>query len=118
MAALRKQKDKTISGLTAKEIKTMANYYRITAYHPEKNIFVIMDSYGMFEKLWQFSAFLVEKGFDIIAVGKEDSFTDGNIERQTEPLPDKIMLRACALNKPNVTNGKIEVGGKFYTSNR
>ena len=87
---------------------------------------VIMDSYGMFEKLWQFSAFLVEKGFDIIAVGKEDNFTDGNIERQTEPLlerqteplPDKIMLRACALNKPNVTNGKIEVGGKFYTSNR
>ena len=72
----------------------------------------------MFEKLWQFSAFLVEKGFDIIAVGKEDNFTDGNIERQTEPLPDKIMLRACALNKPNVTNGKIEVGGKFYTSTR
>ncbi len=96
----------------------MANYYRITAYHPEKNISVIMDSNGMFEKLWQFSAFLDEKGFDIIAVGKEDNFTDGNIERQTEPLPDKIMLRACALNKPNVTNGKIEVGDKFYTSNR
>ena len=96
----------------------MANYYRITAYHPEKNISVIMDSNGMFEKLWQFSAFLDEKGFDIIAVGKEDNFTDGNIERQTEPLPDKIMLRACALNKPNDTNGKIEVGGKFYTSNR
>ena len=94
------------------------NYYRITAYHPEKNISVIMDSYGMFEKLWQFSAFLVKKGFDIIAVCKEDNLTDGNIERQTEPLSDKIMLRACTFNKPNVANGKIEVGGKFYTSNR
>lgn len=96
----------------------MNNYYRITAYYPEKNISVIMDSYGMFEKLWQFSAFLVEKGFNIIAVDKENNFTDGNIERQTEPLPNKIILRAYAFNKPNVTNGKIEVGGKFYTSNR
>lgn len=96
----------------------MNNYYRITAYYPEKNISVIMDSYGMFEKLWQFSAFLVEKGFNIIAVDKENNFTDGNIERQTEPLPKKIFLRAYAFNKPNVTNGKIEVGGKFYTSNR
>ena len=94
------------------------NYYRITAYHPEKNISVIMDSYGMFEKLWRFSAFLVKKGFDIIAVGKEDNFTDGNIEWQTEPLPDKIILRACASNNPNFTNEKIEVGGKFYTLNR
>ena len=92
------------------------NYYRITAYHPEKNISVIMDSYGMFEKLWQFSSFLIQKGFDIIAVGKDENFTDGNIERQTEPLPDKIILRACALNKPNVTNGNIEVNGKYYTS--
>lgn len=96
----------------------MNNYYRTTAYYPEKNISVIMDSYGMFEKLWQFSAFLVEKGFNIIAVDKENNFTDGNIERQTEPLPNKIILRAYAFNKPNVTNGKIEVGGKFYTSNR
>ena len=94
------------------------NYYRITAYHPEKNISVIMDSYGMFEKLWQFSSFLIQKGFDIIAVGKDENFTDGNIERQTEPLSDQIILRACASNKPNVANGRIEVGGKFYTSNR
>lgn len=95
----------------------MANYYRITAYHPAKNISVIMDSYGMFEKLWQFSAFLVKKDFDIIAVGKEDNFTDGNIERQSEPLPDKIILRACALGKPNVNDGRIEINGKFYISN-
>lgn len=34
----------------------MANYYRITAYHKEKGISIIMDSYGYFEKKWQFSA--------------------------------------------------------------
>ena len=94
----------------------MNNYYRITAYHPEKNISVIMDSYGMFEKLWQFSAFLVEKGFDIIAVGKEDNFTDGNIERQTEPLPDKIILRACQRDKPNFFDTKVTVNDKYYFS--
>ena len=93
------------------------NYFRITAYHPEKNISVIMDSYGMFEKLWQFSAFLVEKGFDIIAVGKEDNFTDGNMERQTEPLPDKIILRAYTYGKPKANNSNIEVGYKRYRAN-
>ncbi len=95
----------------------MNNYYRITAYHPEKNISVIMDSYGMFEKLWQFSVFLVEKGFDIIAVGKEDNFTDGNIERQTEPLPNKIILRAYQAGKPNVVGTKVTVDDKYYISN-
>ena len=28
----------------------MANYFRITAYHPTENFSVIMDSNGMFEK--------------------------------------------------------------------
>lgn len=67
MAALRKQKTKTNSGITAKEILTMENnYYRITAYHPEKDISIIMDSFGLFEKKWQFSADLIKKGFKIL----------------------------------------------------
>lgn len=40
----------------------MSNYFRITAYHPDEYISVIMDSNGKFEKLWQFSACLVAKG--------------------------------------------------------
>ena len=74
MAALRQQKDKTISRITAKGNVTlhpnkftgdftMNNYFRITAYHPEQNISVIMDSYGKFETRWQFSAYMVQKGF-------------------------------------------------------
>ena len=31
----------------------MANYFRITAYHPTKNICAVFDSNGRFEKLWQ-----------------------------------------------------------------
>ena len=41
----------------------MANYFRITAYHPTKDICAIFDSNGRFEKLWQFSAYLVQNGF-------------------------------------------------------
>ena len=36
----------------------MANYFRITAYHPAKNVCAIFDSNGRFEKLWQFSSYL------------------------------------------------------------
>lgn len=41
----------------------MSNYFRITAYHPANNICAIFDSNGRFGKLWQFSAYLVQKGF-------------------------------------------------------
>ena len=95
----------------------MSNYFRITAYHPEKNISVIMDSYGMFEKLWQFSSFMVQKGFKVLAVGDDETFDDGNIEKETEYEPEKVILRACATGKPTITNGKVEVNGKFYTPN-
>ena len=56
----------------------MANYYRITAYHPAEDLSVIADSNGKFEKLWQFSAYMVAKGFKIIAVGGENKFNYNN----------------------------------------
>ncbi len=95
----------------------MANYYRITAYHKEKDISIIMDSYGMFDKLWRFSAYLVEKGFKIIAVGNDEQFSDGNFEKTDEIEKDKIILRACASGEPNVKDGRIEINSKFYISN-
>lgn len=59
----------------------MDNYFRITAYHPVEDFSAIIDSYGLFDKLWQFSAYLVEKGFKIIAVGNDEQFLDGNFEK-------------------------------------
>ena len=53
----------------------MANYFRITAYHPAKNICAVFDSNGRFEKLWQFSAYLVQKGFKIVEVGNSRTET-------------------------------------------
>ena len=91
----------------------MSTYFRITAHHPEENISLIIDSNGKFEKLWQFSSHLVKKGFKIIAVGNEESFTDGNIPKAFLDAHNMI-LRACDRGKPICQDGKIEVKGRFY----
>jgi hypothetical protein len=99
----------------------MANYFRITAYHPTENLSVIMDSNGMFEKLWQFSSFMVSKGFKIIEVGGEDKFDEGDMPK-AERDTVHIILRACSQGKPTNTastkNGiaykAIAVKNKMY----
>lgn len=91
----------------------MANYFRITAYHTAENISAIFDSNGRFEKLWQFSAFLVGKGFKIAEVGSEDKFLDGDLPKPEESS-DKILLRACAKGRPVRDGKRIEVNGKSY----
>ena len=91
----------------------MANYFRITAYHPTENLSVIMDSNGMFEKLWQFSSFMVSKGFKIIEVGDEDKFDDGDMPK-VEKDTDHVVLRACMGSQPEITGNRITVEGKSY----
>ena len=99
----------------------MSNYFRITVYHPVHNISAIMDSNGKFEKLWQFSAHLVHKGFKIIAVGDSNIFLEVEINLVKHELNNYI-LRAYAKNKPQYTtfnvnevNYKaIKVGNKTY----
>lgn len=97
------------------------NYFRITAYYPEDNFSFIIDSNGKFEKLWQFSAYLISKGIKVIEASKQEQMLDINIE----PAPqdnEHIILRANADGKPeNITyelNGisyrAIKVGDKIY----
>lgn len=93
----------------------MANYFRITAYHPIENLSVIMDSNGLFEKLWQFSSFMVSKGFKIIEVGGEDKFDDGDMPK-AEYDNVHVILRAYKSGKPEITGNRITVEGKSYTT--
>lgn len=97
------------------------NYFRITAYYPEDNFSFIIDSNGKFEKLWQFSAYLVSKGIKVIEASKQEQMLDVNIE----PAPqdnEYIILRANADDKPeyltyelNGINYKaIKVADKIY----
>ena len=79
----------------------MANYFRITAYHTEQNISVILDSDGRFEKLWQFSSYLVNKGFKIIEVATSDKLVYdpfSTIEKES----NKILLRSIAKGMPMI----------------
>ena len=89
------------------------NYYRITAYHPEKNISVIADSNGKFEKLWQFSSYFVCKGFKIIAVSSDEQFTCGNIPK-TDADTAHILIRAYCKGKPTISGSFIEIQDKMY----
>ncbi len=57
----------------------MNHYFRITAYHPKHNVCAVFDSNGKFEKLWQFSSFLVFKGFNIVEVGAD--FQEGDLPK-------------------------------------
>ena len=90
----------------------MANYFRITAYNLAEDVGMIVDSNGRHEKLWQFSAELVAKGFKILAVGNDAKFTDGNIPKTEEG--DKLFLRACIKGTPVQNGSRIEVNGKSY----
>ena len=80
----------------------MADYFRVTAYHPDEDLSLIIDSNGRFDEIWEFSSFLVKKGFKILEVGDDSKFLDGNIDRS--PVnPDKIILRACTQGRPTYT---------------
>ena len=76
----------------------MSNYFRITAYNEKENISIIIDSNGMFDKLWKFSSFLIQKGFKIIEVG--------NISR-AKHHPDVIVLRAAQYGEPTYIDMKL-----------
>ena len=90
------------------------NYFRITAYNREEDYSIIMDSYGAFNELWQFSSCLVNKGFSIIAIGNEKFFNDGNIPK-VEMETNKMILRAESQGRPIKDGKQISVGDKSYT---
>ena len=90
----------------------MANYFRITAYYPAKNICAVFDSNGRFEKLWQFSAYLVQKGFKIVEVSAEDKFLEGDLKKA--PASNQLIVRACEKGMPERYGNGITVHGKSY----
>ena len=103
----------------------MANYYRITAYYPTEDFCFIVDSHGRFEKLWEFSSYLVSKGVKILEVANGDMFLDGNMKRAKEH-PGFLFLQAACKGQPIMKNTTIdgttyrsvEICGRRYVPNR
>ena len=99
-------------------------FYRITAYYPQDDFSFIIDSNGMFEKLWQFSSYLIQKGLKVLEVNKLENIIDFNIS-QAEEDREHIILRATADGKPEyieqIVNGitykAVKIGDKIYIPN-
>jgi len=101
------------------------NYFRITGYSKEMDSCFILDSNGMFEKLWEFSSYLLQKNIEVIEVSKIENMLDVNIEK-IENDKEHIFLRATADGKPEyinqnidgVTYKAIKVANKIYIPNK
>ena len=92
------------------------NYFRITAYNKEEDFSCILDSNGMFEKLWQFSSYLVNKGLNIIDASKIENIIDTNLKPAGKDI-EHIILRATQDGKVEPKDYKVKVADKFYTTN-
>lgn len=86
-------------------------YFRITVHHPVEDLSAIFDSNGMFERLWQFSSYLVGRGFSVLEVSTADKFLDGNITKVETGL-EHIICRAHSKGKPE--NLTYEYNGLVY----
>ena len=100
------------------------NYFRITGYNQKNDFCFILDSNGMFEKLWQFSAYIISKGLKVLEVTKIEDIIDINIEK-VEQDNELIFLRATANGKPEyvdqqvngITYKAIKVSDSLYIIN-
>ena len=88
-------------------------YFRVTDSHPAEDVSAIIDSNGYFEKLWQLSAALVQKGFKILDVGNDTQFLEGDLPK-LEADNQHLLLRGCKAGRPDYTNGAVQIGGKSY----
>ncbi len=86
----------------------MTQYFRITGYSPEHDICFIMDCYGMFEKLWQFSSFVISKGCKVLEVSSDEKFIDINIEKVDEIDAEHVILRASSMGTPQYVEKTID----------
>ena len=97
------------------------NHFRVTAYHPTEDVTVLIDSFGVYQKLWQLSSALVMKGFNILEVSDSSKFVDVNMPT-IEPNNQQLYLRACMVGKPDeflqVIDGRrvkvIQVENRMY----
>ena len=80
---------------------------------------MIMDSCGKFNELWEFSAYLVEKGFSILKVHRAEKFTDGNFPKASQDT-DYVILRATQYGMPDIQTNvskTVTIANRYYSIN-
>ena len=82
----------------------MDKYFRIVCYSPELDVTMILDSYGRYEKKWQFSAELLKFGLKILEVSELEETFDSKIEPLDKPMSHGFTLRGYV-------KGKITIEG-------
>ncbi|MDE6604405.1 MAG: hypothetical protein K2K85_00075 [Clostridia bacterium] len=85
----------------------MTNYFRITAYYEKEDLSAIIDSNGMFEKLWQFSSYIVQKGLKVLEISNADNFLDVNTQLANKDT-QHVLLRAVHKGKPEYIQQTID----------
>jgi len=73
----------------------MSKYFRVKAFYPKENMTVIIDSYGKYDKLWQLSAFMVQKGFKILEVWDDENVPDTEIPKVNTIDTSHLIVRSC-----------------------
>ena len=72
-----------------------------------EGIVVIGWAIHYFEEDWQFSAYLVSKGFKVLEVGKDELLIDAGYKKVSEPS-SKVLLRGYAKGMPSIQEVTFE----------
>ena len=92
----------------------MNNYFRITGYYPQADVCFIIDSFGKFNELYDFSSYLIDKGIKVVKARPEGRFDYGNIPK-APPDTGYLILRACNKGQPILNGNTVTVKGKSYS---
>lgn len=103
----------------------MTNYFRITAYYEKEDLSMIIDSNGMFDKLWLFSSYILQKGLKVLEVSNADNFLDINT-RLADNDTQHVLLRAVHKGKPEritqtikgITYKAVQVDDMIYVPDK
>ena len=97
----------------------MDKYFRIVCYSPELDVTMILDSYGRYEKKWQFSSELLKIGLKILEVSTLEETFDSNFESINKPVLHTVVLRGYAKGKITLRidyyGTLVSVRNKHYT---
>lgn len=85
-------------------------YMRATVYIPAQNKSYIFDVNGMFDAVWKFTEYLLDKGCEIVAIGDDDTFIDCNC--------GKDAILSGKVHKVSEQEGRPQQFEERHTDNR